>query len=190
VLTTPAASPPLPHTDPLEALFSSCPDVALATEESYLQTLRSEDEQQSEKVYEWLSFPLGREEYALDIDGVSEIIKPREITDIPRVPEFILGVISLRGIIVPVFDLRKRLKLGAGEQTPASRIIVCQQGDRTAGLLVDSINQVVRMPVSSVEPPPAVFSGVDRELLAGVGRMQGRMLILLSLANVLNAELN
>jgi purine-binding chemotaxis protein CheW len=190
VLTTPAASPSLPHTDPLEALFSSCPDVALATEESYLQTLRSEDEQQSEKVYEWLSFPLGREEYALDIDGVSEIIKPREITDIPRVPEFILGVISLRGIIVPVFDLRKRLKLGAGEQTPASRIIVCQQGDRTAGLLVDSINQVVRMPVSSVEPPPAVFSGVDRELLAGVGRMQGRMLILLSLANVLNAELN
>jgi purine-binding chemotaxis protein CheW len=190
VLTTPAPSPPLYQDDPLEALFNSCPDVVLATEESYLQTLRAEDEQKSETVYEWLSFPLGREEYALDIEGVSEIIKPREITDIPRVPEFILGVISLRGIIVPVFDLRKRLKLGAGELTAASRIIVCQQGDRAAGLLVDSITQVVRMPVSSVEPPPAVFSGVDRELLAGVGRMQGRMLILLNLANVLNAELN
>jgi purine-binding chemotaxis protein CheW len=185
-----APSPPLTQDDPLEALFNFCPDVVLATEERYLQTLQAQADEKSEEVYEWLSFSLGREEYALDIEGVNEIIKLREITDIPRVPEFILGIVSLRGIIVPVFDLRRRLKLEAGEPTPASRIVVCQRGERAAGLLVDSITQVVRIPASSVEPPPAVFSGLDRELLAGVGRIQGRMLILLNLANVLNAEIN
>jgi purine-binding chemotaxis protein CheW len=184
------SSPPPTQDDPLEALFSSCPEVVLATEESYLQTLQAQTDEKNADVCEWLSFSLGNEEYALDIDGVNEIIKPREITDIPRVPAFILGIVSLRGIIVPVFDLRTRLNLGAGELTPASRIVVCQRGDRVAGLLVDSITQVVRIPASSVEPPPAVFSGFDRELLAGVGRIQGRMLILLNLANVLNAEIN
>jgi purine-binding chemotaxis protein CheW len=190
VMPLSACQPPLSQEDPLEALFNFRPDVALATEESYLQTLRTQDEEKAEVLCEWLTFRLGSEEYALDIVGVSEIIKFREITDIPRVPEFILGVISLRGIIVPIFDLRKRLKLGVGELTPASRIIVCQWGERSAGLLVDSITQVVRIPAGGVEPPPAVLSGVDRELLEGVGRIQGRMLILLDLANVLNAELN
>jgi purine-binding chemotaxis protein CheW len=186
-----SAFQPLPsHEDPLEALFNFRADVALASEESYLQTLRGQDEQKAEALCEWLTFRLGSEEYALDIAGVSEIIKPREITDIPRVPEFILGIISLRGIIVPIFDLKKRLKLGVGELTPASRIIVCQWGERSAGLLVDSISQVVRISAGGVEAPPAVLSGVDRELLNGVGRIQGRMLILLDLANVLNAELN
>ncbi|HXV20760.1 MAG TPA: chemotaxis protein CheW [Desulfuromonadales bacterium] len=186
-----SAIQPLPgHEDPLEALFNFRPDVALASEESYLQTLRGQDEQKAEVLCEWLTFRLGSEEYALDIAGVSEIIKLREITDIPRVPEFILGIISLRGIIVPIFDLKKRLKLGVSELTPASRIIVCQWGERSAGLLVDSISQVVRIPAGGVESPPAVLSGVDRELLNGVGRIQGRMLILLDLANVLNAELN
>lgn len=181
---------PLPCDDPLEALFNFHSDVALASEESYLQTLRAQDEEKNESLCEWLTFSLGKEEYALDIAGVSEIIKLREITDIPRVPEFILGIISLRGIIIPVFDLKKRLKLGDGELTPASRIIVCQQGERAAGLLVDSITQVVRISDGGIEPPPAVLSGLDRDLIEGVGRIQGRMLILLDLANVLNAELN
>lgn len=181
---------PLPAEDPLEALFNFRYDVALASEESYLQTLRAQDEEKNESLCEWLTFFLGNEEYALDIAGVSEIIKIREITDIPRAPEFILGIISLRGIIIPVFDLKKRLKLGAGEPTPASRIIVCQRGERAAGLLVDSITQVVRISDGAIEPPPSVLSGLDRELIEGVGRIQGRMLILLDLANVLNAELN
>jgi len=175
--------------DPLEALFNFRPDIALATEESYLQTLRAQDEERREELCEWLTFSLGSEDYALDIGGVGEIIKPREITDIPRVPDFILGVISLRGIIIPVFDLKRRLKLGVGEISASSRIVVCQSGERSAGLLVDSITQVVRIPIGAVEPPPSVLTGLDRELVEGVGRFQGRMLIQLDLASVLNAEL-
>ena len=192
-MAQPAVPAPQPSTavgeDPLEALFNFRPEVALATEESYLQTLRARDEEKVEALCQWLACSLGNEEYALDIAGVSEIIKPREITDIPRAPEFILGIISLRGIIVPVYDLKKRLRLGGGELTPASRIIVCQQADRAVGLLVDSITQVVRLPADGIEPPPAVLSGLGRELLEGVGRIQGRMLILLDLAKVLNVEL-
>jgi purine-binding chemotaxis protein CheW len=174
--------------DPLEALFRFRPEMELATEESYLQGLTEQDSQDDD-LRQWLTFTLGSEEYALDIGQIREIIKPREITDLPRVPDFILGIISLRGVIIPVFDLKKRLKLGKVEITPASRIIVCQYGEKSAGLVVDSLTQVVRLSSQVIEPPPAVLSGLDRDMVEGVGRDQGRMMILLDLANVLNAEL-
>lgn len=185
----PPESPVQPDVpDPLEALFRFRPGIELATEETYLQGLTDRN-QQEEDLRQWLTFTLGSEEYALDIGNIREIIKPREITDIPRVPDFILGIISLRGLIIPVFDLKKRLKLGAAEITPASRIIVCQHGEKSAGLVVDSLNQVVRLPAKGIEPPPAVLSGLDRDMVEEIGRDRGRMMILLDLLNVLNAEL-
>lgn len=175
--------------DPLDALFSFQVDGGLATEQSYLQALTVEDETIDNDIQQWLTFSLANEEYALNIDSVSEIIKPREVTDIPRVPDFISGIISLRGIIVPVFDLNRRLKLGQSEMGPSTRIIVCQEGERLAGFLVDSINQVVNVPLSKIEPPPTVLSGLDRDFVEGVGRVDERMLILLHLSNVIDAEL-
>ncbi len=143
----------------------------------------------SEQDRQWLTFFLQEEEYAMDIETVNEIIKPREITDIPRVPGFILGIVSLRGIVVPVYDLAQRLNLGQVDVGPQSRIIVCHHGDGLIGLLVDSIAQVVRLNERKIEVPPAILSGLDREFIAGIGRFQGRMLILLQLHNVLNPEL-
>lgn len=176
--------------DPLDALFNGPAELDLATEEIYLQGLAErERKQESEDARQCLAFSLGDEEYALDIGVIREIIKPREITDVPRVPDFILGIISLRGVIIPIFDLKQRLKLGAAEISPNSRIIVCHQGDRSAGLLVDRLNQVVRLPGQDIEPPPAVLSGLDREMVEGVGRYRGRMMILLDLSSVLTAEL-
>lgn len=173
--------------DPLDALFNWNPELTLATEEGYQQ---GHGQQQEEvEARRWLTFSLGAEDYALDINRIREIIKPREITEIPRVPDFLLGIISLRGSIIPVFDLRNRLKLGKGVITPESRIIVCHQGQRGAGLLVDRISQVVTLPAGKIEPPPAVLSGIDRDLVEGVGRHQGKMMILLQLASVLDAEL-
>jgi purine-binding chemotaxis protein CheW len=175
--------------DPIEALFSFRGAGELATEEIYLQALMGKQEESDAQKRQWLTFTLGDEEYALDIESITEIIKPREVTDIPRVPEFIRGIISLRGIIVPIFDLKGRLKLGRVEMGATARIIVCQTGDRIAGFLVDSINQVVNIPLSKIEPPPTVLSGVDRDFVEGVGRIDGRMLILLHLSHVMNAEL-
>jgi purine-binding chemotaxis protein CheW len=91
---------------------------------------------------------------------------------------------------VPVFDLRCRLNLGAAEITTNSRIVVCQSGDVTVGLLVDNINQVVNLDKDEVEPPPGVLSGLDREMVFGIGRYQDRMVILLQLNHVLDVDLN
>lgn len=186
---TSAAKPVPVEVDPLEALFSFRVEGDLATEESYLKALMGDDEATDSDQRQWLTFSLGEEEYALDIEAVNEIIKPREVTDIPRVPAFIRGIISLRGIIVPVFDLRGRLNLGVVESASAARIIVCQKDGKMAGFLVDSINQVVNIPLNRIEPPPTVLSGLDRDFVEGVGRIDGRMLILLHLSNVINAEL-
>lgn len=180
--------PPEPLVDPLTVLFQAPSDMALATEVGSLKGLGADEEYVFES-RKWLAFLLGNEEYALDIGDIIEIIKPREITDIPRVPEFILGVVSLRGVLITILDLKNRLHLGLTELTPESRIIVCQHDDRVAGLLVDSLTHVVNIPVEHIEPPPAMLSGFDRELVAGVGRHHGRMMILLQLSSVLDAEL-
>ena len=181
-----AATPPVQ--DAIEALFAWRPDLDLATEESYHQGFAKE-QQAVEISRQLLTFSLGDEEYALDLEHIREIIKPREITDIPRVPAFILGIVSLRGVVIPVFDLSCRLRLEGAETTLASRIVVCQEGERLAGLLVDSISQVVHLPTRKIEPPPNMLSGIDRDMVEGVGRHQGRMMILLNLRSVMDVTL-
>lgn len=176
--------------DALESLFMGQDNLSLATEESYLQALQGSTVEIDQSVVRWLSFALAKEEYAVNIEQVKEIIKPREITDIPRVPDYLLGVISLRGIVIPVIDLRLRLNLGAVGVNDKNRIIVCEQQDRIVGLLVDSITQVVQVREADIEPPPAILSGLDRDMVEGVGRIQGQMIILLDLVEVLNMEMN
>lgn len=176
--------------DPLESLFMRQDDLSLASEESYLQALQGSVVEIDQTIVRWLSFALAKEEYAVNIEQVKEIIKPRAITDIPRVPDYLLGVISLRGIVIPVVDLRRRLKLGSVGSEDRNRIIVCEQQGRIAGLLVDSITQVVHVREADIEPPPAILSGLDRDMVEGVGRIQGQMIILLDLVQVLDMEMN
>jgi purine-binding chemotaxis protein CheW len=184
----PAAAPPAER-DRIAELFELPGGFEPATEESYLAGLEQSRPKSREDLRRWLTLSLGNETYALDIRQISEIIKPREVTEVPRTPDFILGIISLRGIIVPVFDLGRRLRLAPAQVGPDARIVVCRAEGRNAGLLVDRISQVVNLPEGAIEPPPPVLSGLDRDLLAGVGRFQERMLILLHLPSVLNAEL-
>jgi len=176
--------------DGLDRLFAETDELLLATDDSYAAMLQDQVAEQSQSISQYLAFHLGDEEYALDIRQISEIIKVREFTEIPRSPAFVLGIISLRGVVVPVFDLRCRLHLGVAEITVSSRIIVCQSGDVAVGLLVDNINQVVNLVDDKIEPPPGVLSGLDREMVFGIGRYQDRMIILLQLNHVLDVELN
>jgi purine-binding chemotaxis protein CheW len=177
-------------TDGIDRLFAVTDAFSLAMDDSYADSLDNKASSQLQNNRQYLAFHLGDEEYALDIVRISEIIKVREFTDIPRTPEFILGIISLRGVVVPVFDLRQRLNLGTSELIPTSRIVVCQIDEVTVGFLVDSINQVINLTDDEVEPPPGVLSGLDREMVFGIGRYQGRMIILLNLHSALNVELN
>ena len=188
-VTAAGSVPAVPTSSGLDRLFAGTAGTQLATEESFQTALASKELKDEEEFSQYLAFQLGPEEYALDITRISEIIKPREYTHIPRVPGFILGLISLRGVVVPIFDLRRRFSLGEARIGSASRIVVCREGEVTVGLLVDGINQVIRLAEVGIEPPPAVLSGVDRNLVDGVGRYQGRMIILLNLASVLDTEM-
>ena len=174
--------------DGLDRLFAATEEFVLSTDEFNTDILENQDDIQTQTKRQYLAFHLSDEEYALDITQINEIIKVREFTDIPRAPEFVLGIISLRGVVVPVFDLRQRLNLGGSELMLSSRIVVCSLNDTTVGLLVDSINQVIDLVDEDVEPPPGVLSGLDREMVAGIGRYQKRMIILLNLPRVLDLE--
>lgn len=182
----PANNHPAISEDRLDQLFSWVPQQdELLLESSSIGSTEKGSEAVSRR---WLAFSLGSEDYALDISLIREILKPREITEIPRVPEFLLGIISLRGSIIPIFDLKRRMGLGVAEIDEDSRIIVCQDGDRLAGLLIDQITQVTSIQEKQIEPPPATFSGRDRALLDGVGRVQEKVLILLNLSSVLTID--
>jgi purine-binding chemotaxis protein CheW len=134
---------------------------------------------------ELLGFMLADEEYALDVLEVREIIRLQPITAVPRSADWILGIVTLRGVIVPIFDLRRRLGLPPGEAGPETRIVVAARGGEPAGLVVDRITQVLRVPHDRVEPPPHTIAAAEAEYLRGVARLEDRLVILLNLARVL-----
>ena len=134
-----------------------------------------------------VSFLLGGEEYAVDIHLVQEIIRLQEITRVPEAPDFVEGVINLRGRVIPVLDLRKRFRLPQTAERTKMRIVVVSSGGRTIGLVVDGVREVLTLPLASVEPPPPVVSGIGRDYLKGIGKRKGRLLILLDLERILTA---
>jgi len=176
----------LPGAEPAaeDGLKRFFPDLQFASEEDYIQGISGSEKGQEVETVQWLTFLLGEEEYALSLDNVLELIKPRVYTDLPDVPEYVRGILSLRGEVVPVVDLRTRLRLGASEQGGYQRIVVCEGAEQSIGLLVDRITQVVRMPKGEIEQAPLVVKDGDN-YVAGVGRYHGRMLILLNPDEVL-----
>jgi purine-binding chemotaxis protein CheW len=144
----------------------------------------------SAEIEEYLCFRVAEEEYAINILSIKEIIKPREVTEVPRMPAFISGVISLRGVIIPIMDMRCRLSLPTGVRTGRERVIVVKSGADFCGILVDWVVQVARIRRDEIEAPPAVLDGIDREFVMGLGHFDGRMIILLNLATILNIGLH
>jgi purine-binding chemotaxis protein CheW len=136
------------------------------------------------------TFLLAGEEYGVDVRLVQEIIRVSEITPVPRAPGFIKGVINLRGRIIPVVDLKRKLGLGEvdGAARP-SRIVVVKVRERLVGLLVDGASQVLKVPVASVEAAPEEVVEIDANYLRGVAKLEDRLIILLDLPKVLSLEL-
>jgi purine-binding chemotaxis protein CheW len=112
-----------------------------------------------------------------------------EITPVPRAPEVIRGVINLRGRILPVVDLKRKLGLGDVEVTKASRVVVVRLRDRVMGLLVDGASQVLKVATASIEPPPDEVVEKGDESIRGVAKLEARLIILLDLGRVLAREL-
>ncbi|WP_320169692.1 chemotaxis protein CheW [Maridesulfovibrio sp.] len=135
-----------------------------------------------------VTFSIGDEEFGVDILKVQEIIRTMEITKVPRAPAFVEGVINLRGKVIPIIDLRSKFGLIIREHDQNTRIIVVEINDMIVGFVVDSVSEVLRIPASTVEPPPPVVSGLDSEYISGVGKLSDRLLILLDLNRLLSND--
>jgi len=130
-------------------------------------------------------FQLSEQTYGIDIASVYEIIRMEKITRVPRTPDFVEGVINLRGRIIPVIDLCKRFNLPDSEKTGSSRIIIVDVDGNTVGMIVDAVSEVIRVPVGSIEPPPAMIHGIDAAYLKGIAILDSRLIILLNLEKML-----
>lgn len=133
-------------------------------------------------------FTLDGQTYGLPISAVREIIRMEKITGIPHSIDFIEGIIEIRGKAIPVMDLRKRFGLQEAEHTHATRIIIVDMDSTAAGIIVDSVSEVMRIPADNIKPPPPVITGVSQSFLSGIALLDEKMIILLDLARVLHDE--
>lgn len=140
----------------------------------------------SEELLQLVSFNIDNEEFGIDILKVEEIIRVISITKIPNAPDFIEGVINLRGKVIPVIDLRTRLNKIRKPHDNNTRVIVVEVSGKTVGFLVDSVKEVLRIPKNITEPPPSMVSGVNSEYITAIGKLEDRLLILLDLEKVLD----
>ncbi len=142
-----------------------------------------------ESSLEFLCFRVSDEFYGINIMDIKEIIRPREVTEVPRAPSFVSGVLSLRGVIIPIIDMRVRLGLVREMPTGKERIIVIKNNSSFSGILVDEVTQVVQVQQDAVERVPGVLDGIDREFVSGLARAAGRLIILLNLENIVDINL-
>jgi purine-binding chemotaxis protein CheW len=132
-----------------------------------------------------VSFKIGDEEFGVDILKVQEINRMLEVTQVPNAPPYVDGVINLRGKVIPIMDLRSRFGMARRERDKNSRIVVVELGGKIVGFVVDSVNEVLRIPKSVTEPPPSLVAGINTEYITAVGKLEDRLLILLDLDKVL-----
>jgi purine-binding chemotaxis protein CheW len=138
-----------------------------------------------EKNLQIVGLRVGRETLGLPISLVREIVRVPEITPVPNAPEHIEGVINLRGKVIAVLDLGKRIGEAPVERNSKSRIVVVELEDRFAGLLVNSASEVLRIAPSEIVPPEIVFPNDDMSYVTGVGKLHDRLIILLDLNRIL-----
>jgi purine-binding chemotaxis protein CheW len=141
------------------------------------------------RILQLVTFKLGNEEFGVDILKVQEINRMMDITRIPNAPPFIEGVINLRGKIIPIVDLRKKLGFngGNGQSEKTTRIIVVELDGLVLGFIVDSVSEVLRIPENTIEPPPSIVGGVESDYIEGVGKLDNRLLILLELKKLFSS---
>ncbi|SDC86898.1 purine-binding chemotaxis protein CheW [Paenibacillus sp. UNCCL117] len=132
-------------------------------------------------------FALAHEEYGVEVEKVKTIERMQPMTRVPKTPEFVKGVINLRGVVTPVIDLRGRFGFPESEYTDNSRIIIVAVGDIEVGLIVDSANDVIDVDTDHVDDPPDIVGGIKAKYLHGIAKVgDSRLLILLNLQEVLN----
>lgn len=135
-------------------------------------------------------FQIKDKEYAIPVEKVSGIEKLLHITRVPKAVPFVKGVINLRGVITPIIDLRIRFGFEEVEYNDSTRIIIVVLDDMEVGLIVDSANDVLDLPIESIEPQPEVVGHLSSEYISGVAKIEKRLLVLINLEKALSLEAN
>jgi len=141
--------------------------------------------QTSNELLQVVSFHIDQEEFGLDILRVQEIIRVQRLTRVPNSPDFVDGVINLRGKVIPIVGLRRRFGLPELAHDNQTRIVVVEVNGTVLGLIVDSVSEVLRIPADTIEPPPRLGKA-EREYVRGVGKLDNRLLILLDVDRLLS----
>lgn len=150
-----------------------------------------------EDVVQLVTFKVGVEEYGLDIRSITEVVRPLKITPLPRMPQFIEGVVNLRGIIIPVVDLRKRFAISRAADDPKKMRMLIARGAVAGasgavrdllGLIVDSVQEVLHVPQKDIEPAPEAATGEHAGFLSGMCKVGDRLIILFDIARILSPQ--
>ncbi|MBI5729901.1 MAG: purine-binding chemotaxis protein CheW [Ignavibacteriales bacterium] len=141
---------------------------------------------ESTELLQLVSFTLNEEEFGIDILMVQEIIRMLQITKVPNSPDFVDGVVNIRGRIIPVVDLRCKLGMPRKEHDKETRIVVVEVSGKTIGFIVDAVTEVLRIPSSTIEAPPELIAGVNSEFIKAVGKLEDCLLILIDLEKILS----
>ncbi len=152
-----------------------------------IETTGENSRQSSRPSMQVVSFRLGDEQYGIEILRVQEIIRVPELTRVPNSPSVVEGVINLRGKVIPIVGLRKRFGLATRAKDKETRIIVIDSGGEAMGFEVDSVSEVLRIPIEAIEPPPRL-SRCDNEFVSGVAKLHDRLLLLLDVNRLTTAE--
>ncbi|MDD4944080.1 MAG: chemotaxis protein CheW [Rhodoferax sp.] len=154
--------------------------------------LASSDRQPQDETLQYLTFSLGDEVFAMDIRSVREIIQHGAMTVVPLMPEFVRGIINLRGAVVPVIDLQSRFgrpKAEFGKKTCVIIFDVGPEGDKVElGLLVDAVSEVIDIAASAIEPPPQFGATIQREFMRGLGKVGDEFIVILEPERALNID--
>lgn len=142
--------------------------------------------------HQYLTFMLGGETYAMGILAIKEIIEYGNLTEVPRMPQFIRGVINLRGAVVPVIDLSSRFGKQATNVTRRTCIVIIEvaTGNETqdVGVMVDAVNAVLEIPPQEIEPPPTFGANIRADFISGMGKVNGKFVIILNIQHVLSVD--
>lgn len=136
-----------------------------------------------------VGFYIGEDEYALYIHKVREIHPMTEIRKVPKAPQFVEGVINVRGQIVPIIDLRKRFDMAANESRHTAKILIVELDKNLVGMIVDNVSEVMRFYLDEIEKTPPMFSGnIDSQYIQGVAKLNDKLIILLDIEKLLSFE--
>jgi len=150
----------------------------------------------AEELAQIVTFHVGLEEFGLDIGAITEAIRPLPVTPLPRMPQFVEGVINLRGIIIPVVDLRKRFGLTEIRNNPRKMRVIIIRGalhgtggpQKPLALVVDSVREVLHIPLRQIEPAPAAATGEQAGFIGGVAKAMDRLIIIIDITRILSGE--